>query len=55
MPSEWPKRRRKRVRAEADQRITVLSVDAEARRVPSLEYLTQAMGPSWPRRVLRWR
>lgn len=46
MPSEWPIRRRKTVRAEADQRITVLSRDAEARRVPSLEYLTQATGPS---------
>lgn len=38
-----------------DQMIRVLSREAEANRVPSLENLTQETARWWAARVLRWR
>lgn len=42
-------------RVEEDQRIMVLSRDAEAKRVPSLENLTHDTALSWPRKAFRCR
>lgn len=53
MPSEWPTRRWRRERVEADQIIRVLSREAEAKRVPSLENLTQDTARWWPASVFR--
>lgn len=55
MPPEWPTRRDLRVRVCEDQTIRVLSREAEARRVPSLENLTQETARSWAASVRRWR
>lgn len=44
-----------RARVEEDQRIMVLSRDAEAKRVPSLENLTHDTAPSWPRKAFTCR
>ena len=55
MPAEWPRRRDLRVRVWEDQTIRALSREAEARRVPSLENLTQETAWSWAASVRRCR